>query len=509
MTSESLVSTGSSTNGVLNRWLCRVGALRRAATVALVALLALSGTFGASDSASASSDLSASGSTTPTTAPNSKPIVTFGIQPATSRGPDGRGYFGFSSTPGGRYTDHIAVTDYAYQPISLTLHPTDAVNTPEGDFALLPPNSSSPHFAPWIKLPPQDITLNVPARGTVIVPFDLAVPQSATPGDHIGGIIATLQSYVTSPSGQRIQLLQSVGTRIFIRVSGPLRPGFTIDGLTARYRGTANPIGSGRVQLTYVVHNTGNVALGGQQTVWVSGLFGSKTYAKTLPRVQLLLPGFSVRERVAFSSVFPELLMTGHVSISPLIIPGSQQPPSGPYRSTVRFWAVPWLLVIIAAVIILGIAGWLVMRRRRRRQPHVVAENPEPGGLPSNGKAADDVIEAEPLVTRAGEDLGHEVVAEPAVEDEIAPVAQGLAERGPVTAAGSAAPAEGEKGATLPRKRQSIAQSAGGSPPALKRAVDLKHLDDADRAKGAFRRPGSRSMSKAPGSSPPDPGDVA
>lgn len=398
--------------------------VRRLLAAFIVGTTVAFGSLAEVPSASGSPSLARAGSTT------TKPIVTFGIQPASSKGPDGRGYFDLGSTPGGQYTDRIAVTNYADQPITLTLHPTDAVNTPEGDFALLPPNASSVQFAPWIKIPSQNLTLNLGPRGTVVLPFQLQVPKSATPGDHVGGITATLQSFVISPSGQRVQLLQSVGTRIFVRVSGPLHPAFTIERLVARYKGTLNPVGSGRVTLTYIVHNTGNVALGGQQTVSVSGLFGSKNTAKKTPRIQLLLPGFSVGESVAFPGVFPEFVMTGHVSISPLVIPGSQQPPSGPYRGTVHFWAVPWILVLIV-VIVLGLLSWLILRRRRRRRPDPAGGEPGPGG-PSLGheKAAVDLLSdssepperREPAAVPAGTtSLQWELETEPARSEASAP----------------------------------------------------------------------------------------
>lgn len=308
-------------------------------------------------------------SSTSTAPPSNKNEVTFGIAPSNTSRPDGRGYFGFSATPGATLTDHLAISDYAYQPLTLQLYATDAVNTRDGSFALLPPNKPSPRFAGWISLPPSDRTITVPARGTVVIPFQLHVPTTATPGDHVGGVLATLQSMVTSPSGQRINLLQSVGTRIFVRVSGPLHPGLAVTSLKARYEGTTSPFGSGRVVLTYIVRNSGNVGLGGKQTVWVSGLFGSKTSARTVASVPLLLPGYSVRESVTLPSVIPELHMTGHVSISPLVIPGSQQPPSGPYKGVVSFWAVPWTLTAIAGTVMVMIVGLLVLRRRRRGRP--------------------------------------------------------------------------------------------------------------------------------------------
>ena len=304
--------------------------------------------------------------TPPTTSPAQKPIVTFGIQPSTAIAPDGRGYFSLGATPGGELSDHVAVTNYSTQPLTLTLHTTGAVNTPEGDFALLPPTTRS-NFAGWLQLPTAQSTLVLAARTTIIIPFKLVVPNTATPGDHAGGILVTLASSVISPSGQRLKLLQSSGVRMFVRVSGALHPKLSVIGLKAKYQGTANPVGKGKVTLTYSVRNDGNVGLGGQQTVWVSGFFGSKTYSTKLPRVQLLLPGFSVQQRVVIPGVFPELIMTGHVKISPLVIPGSIQPPSGPFFGTVHFWAIPWVLLAIVVVVIAFIA-YLLARRRLGHQ---------------------------------------------------------------------------------------------------------------------------------------------
>jgi hypothetical protein len=312
------------------------------------------------------------------TASKQKAVVTFGIAPANAKGPDGRGYFSFGATPGARISDRLAVTNYSGQTLSLTLHASDAANTAEGDFALLPPNSPAPVFGDWVGLPAGRVNLTIGPRATIVVPFQISVPSSADPGDHIGGILATLTSAVIGNSGQRLKLLESVGTRIFVRVSGPLHPGLTVAGLRIRYRGALNPIGKGTVSLIYTVKNTGNVGLGGRQTVWVSGLFGSKTYAKSVPDVQLLLPGYSITRTVSLPRVFPELSMKAHVLISPLVIPGSILPPSGPYRQDLSFWAIPWILLAIVAGILAGLAALILRRRRRRRNQNAALARPSP-----------------------------------------------------------------------------------------------------------------------------------
>ncbi len=102
--------------------------------------------------------------------------------------------------------------------------------------------------------------------------------------------------------------------------------------------------------------------------MYITGLFGTKKVAAHVAEVQLLLPGFSVKQKVQISGIFPEIRDTGHVSISPLVIPGSVQPASGPYKGTLTFWAVPWTLVAIIVLIIFLLVLWLIIRRRRRRR---------------------------------------------------------------------------------------------------------------------------------------------
>jgi hypothetical protein len=323
-------------------------------------------------------------STTTTTAPSGKSgQVTFGIQPASNGKPDGRGFFLYGAGVGSHLTDYVAIIDYSYQPLKLTLESSDIVNTTQGNLALQGQLSPLRDLGKWIQIPSAYKTVEVPARGYVIVPFTLVVPAGATPGDHAGGILATLASSVTSPSGQRLKLLQNVGVRMFARVSGPLNPRLSITNLKADYQDNLNPIGDGSVTVTYVVSNTGNVALGGRQNVWVTGLFGTKSRAKSPPNIPLLIPGSSLKERVVVPGVFPAFLEHAHVSIYPLIIPGTTLPPTKSFSAQTSFFAIPWILVAIVAAFVLVVIGWIWRRRRRRRR----LESPSEPATPDDGSS--------------------------------------------------------------------------------------------------------------------------
>ena len=360
--------------------------------------------FAAATTAVGAAPDAALAASSPTTTVSTKPVVTFGIQPASDQAPDSRSYFDFNATEGGLIRDHVAVINYSLQTITLQIHPTDAANTAEGNFALLPPNSPDPLLGSWLTMPAFDANVTLPPRGTAIIPYSIKVPANAIPGDHIGGILATLQSSINSKSGQKIKLLQSVGTRIFVRVSGPIHPGFKISDLKINYHGTADPIGDGEAVLSYRVSNTGNVALGGNQTVSVTGLFGGRTYARNLTPIGLLLPGSVLGVRVVLPKFFPEIQMTAHVSISPLVIPGSVEPPSGPFKQDITFWAIPWTLIAIVAGVLLVLAALIFYRRRRRRHPA--------GGPEGSGSGPDSGVINEPASNQTGGAALHPVMAE-------------------------------------------------------------------------------------------------
>ena len=319
-------------------------------------------------SASAQTALS-SGKPAGKTVSGKRNVVTFGTQTASATKPDNRGIYLFGATPGGRILNHVAVINYSDQTASFLIRGTDAVNTPQGGFAALPINERSHDLGAWIALPTSDLTVTLRPRTTLIVPFLIEVPKDATPGDHIGVITATLVSSVISKSGQRLHLLQTIGSRIFLRVSGPLHPSLKVTGLAVHNQGTLDPIGTDKAKITYTVSNTGNIALGGLPTVSVSGLLGGRSSATHLPKIQLLLPGFSVKESVAINGIFPEVRDTANVSVRPLYIVGSIAAPSGPFKASKSFWAIPWTLLAIIVLILLLVFGWFFQRRRGRRRP--------------------------------------------------------------------------------------------------------------------------------------------
>jgi hypothetical protein len=296
--------------------------------------------------------------------------VTFGIEPASARGADGRPNFSFGVTPGAVLHDHVAVLNYSSIPLSLQLYATDAVETSGGGFGLLPATTRPVGAGSWIRLPRRFSTVRVPAQsatgpGQIVVPFVVKVPDKAAPGDHVGGVVASLRSVGTANS-QRVILVQRIGTRVFILVSGKLVPRLTLTGVSTTYDGTLNPVGQGKVKVSYLVSNTGNVDLSLNQSISASGLFGDKRQI-ALPAIGLLIPGGSVHESVVIPGVWPQFLVHSTVSARPsaVAVAVSRVPSLAPVKSTSSVWAIPWAQLGILLLLILA-AGYLVYRSRAR-----------------------------------------------------------------------------------------------------------------------------------------------
>jgi hypothetical protein len=293
--------------------------------------------------------------------------ATFGVGPANAKGLDGRPSFTYTANPGASLTDSVALVNLSNAPLTLGIHVTDVVAGNNGA-ADLPTTAETPTATgTWFTLSPpnHDPNVAVPARSSVVIPFTVAVPKEAAPGDHSAGIVASIIGDARSANGDVVHLDQRVATRAFLRVSGDLAPKLSVEDLHASYDGTWNPVGRGGVTLSYTVHNTGNVRLGAKQGADFRGLFGATATAAGLPDIPVLLPGGSVTETARIDGVWPQIIGTASVHLTPAAAPGDVDPQLPVVYESVRAWTIPWAL--LALLVVLAAGAWWLRRQRRRR----------------------------------------------------------------------------------------------------------------------------------------------
>ena len=84
------------------------------------------------------------------------------------------------------------------------------------------------------------------------MPITITIPEGAAPGDHVGANLASNAAVSTGGDGQTITLDHRTGTRLYLRVNGPLVPELVVADVQTSYSPALNPLG-GTAEVTYTV----------------------------------------------------------------------------------------------------------------------------------------------------------------------------------------------------------------------------------------------------------------
>jgi hypothetical protein len=298
-------------------------------------------------------------------APGDDGTRVWSARPADSGGrPDRRTHYTLQAAPKDTVNEQVLVTNSSKVAATFRIYATDAFNTPDGAYDLLAEEKKPVDVGAWVSFPAPTVT--IPAGASVPVPFRIAVPAGATPGDHAGGVV------VSVTSGTEVKLDTRVAVRLYLRIAGFLRPTLAVQGVQATYRGVGNPFGKGGVDVTYTVVNTGNIRLRGHPKASASSSWFGTAYGRvTPPDLPELLPGQRATFHAQLDGVFPAGPVDVKVELQPF--PDPEQPVGqkiAAASATATIWALSWRLVLLIVVVLLLIAGvvaYLLVRRARTR----------------------------------------------------------------------------------------------------------------------------------------------
>jgi hypothetical protein len=319
--------------------------IRRAIVVALLGCAALLGTIVGDPSAARADD-------------------TIGIsgQPAGGDGkPDGRTRFSYTADPGQQIADQYLVQNTGTVAQSFTVLATDAFNDDAGEFGLLDTAAEPVDVGTWVHFEggANRLQFDLQPGESRVIPFTVDVPAQAGPGDHPGGIVAS----VLTP-GEQVNLDRRLGTRLYLRVSGDIQAALTISSVDSQYVGDWwNPF-DGAVRVLYTVQNTGNVALASNVTLGVRTWFSAAASGKQGDGAPELLPGFTR----TFETEVPGVASWGYlnpwVTLNPFVEgdDAKRLPVAQVSRDTVLI-APPWPVVVLAGVVLL----YVLFSKMRRR----------------------------------------------------------------------------------------------------------------------------------------------
>jgi hypothetical protein len=304
----------------------RTATIPRALLRAVALLLAMLGVVGVGVGPAAADD---DAPWTVTTASNS-----FGSE---------RQNYRYTVNPGGEVDDAVVVANHGTAPLVLAVYGADGFTTGSGRLDLVTKDAKSTGVGAWVR--PSRPSVTIQPGKSVEVPFTLTVPDNATPGDHMGGIITS----VTRADQAGTDVERRLAIRIRLRVGGELQPKLSVEGLHVDYSGVANPFAKGDATLTYTIHNTGNAILAARQAASLSGPFGRfRVAAARIDDSPELLPGDRRKVSVPVHDVTPALRLSGTVNLTPLITDASGSIASlDTVDTTTHGWAIPWILFLI------------------------------------------------------------------------------------------------------------------------------------------------------------------
>ncbi|MFH8466192.1 WxL protein peptidoglycan domain-containing protein [Streptomyces sp. NPDC017991] len=289
--------------------------------------------------------------------------VTWTVRTAANGYGDDRSSFSYGVNPGSQVKDAMVVANHSKNTLTLALYAADGYTTEKGQLDLLTREKKSLGIGAWVRAGKESVRI-APGR-TAEIPFTVAVPRNATPGDYVGGILTSLKQ---SDDTEGIAVDRRLGIRIELRVSGALKPTLAVEDLHVDHHGTANPFGQGDATVTYTLHNTGNALLSGTQKVTLTGPFGTlETHAGTIAAAPELLPGESWKVTVPVHDVTPALRLTARATVTPALTDAAGSTTSlKPVEATTTGWAIPWTLILLIAVLPAATTAAYLLRRRNR-----------------------------------------------------------------------------------------------------------------------------------------------
>jgi hypothetical protein len=336
---------------------------RRTSFLAAVAAasLALFGAAGVAPAVAADES-----SPAPTAASGDANDVTWGVRTADGAQGSARQNYDLTIAPGDTTDDAIVISNYDTNPLELEVYAADGFTNSTGQLDVAPRSDAPVTVGAWVTLSASHVT--VPAGEAVAVPFSVAVPADATPGDYAGGVLTSL----TRPdASQGITVDRRLGIRMHLRVAGDLAPAMTIDDLRVDYAGTLNPFGAGVATVTYTLRNSGNVRLSAEQGIHLAGPLGVLgADAPNLASAPEVLPGETWQVSQQVEGVLPLFALFATATITPRIaaelVTAGTSPELDDVTADAVAPAVPWALIVL--VLVVAAIMVVVVRSARRRR---------------------------------------------------------------------------------------------------------------------------------------------
>ncbi len=128
-----------------------------------------------------------------------------------------RNSFSYSINPGNELSDSIVITNRGTEPLDLGIYAADGFTNEDGQLDLNEAGATPTGIGAWVH--GESDQLHIDPGTSVDYPFTVSVPDNATPGDYVGGVLTSLTS---SADTSQFDTDRRLGIKIALRVSGDL-----------------------------------------------------------------------------------------------------------------------------------------------------------------------------------------------------------------------------------------------------------------------------------------------
>jgi len=324
--------------------------------------------------------------------------ASFGLRPVTydPTDPVTKSYFVFDAQLGAVVQSQVLVTNEGTAAGTVRLYPVDATTGQTGGIVYRTDQDPRQDIGAWLTLDTQELTLD-PGESRAVA-FTLAIPPSAPPGQHVGGLVAEDETILSSSSGGAVRLNVKSLSIVAVQVN---LPGPALDRLDVTSIRADVLAGSQRILIglsdsgTTMLKPTGALDLLDAQGQTVRHL--PLALDTLLPRTQIeypavvpgapLAPGaYTARLSLTYGTAQQTLAYTAQMTISQdqASAPASDSHTAGAPTATPGH-AVPTATLVLLALtgllalgIILTVALLLIFGRRARRDHPRPAHAPRP-----------------------------------------------------------------------------------------------------------------------------------
>lgn len=252
-----------------------------------------------------------------------------------------------SVTPGGETIQPITVVNKLGRPAKFTVSVQAFEGSRDPAQTVVFTEDSSPWAASrWVTPELQEFTLEHGQRMTFNI--SLRPPADLPPGGRYGAVLIDSQSS-DADSGTQVKLITRVGALLLVRVAGPVDERGRLTEFSA-----PRVLSSGPVDFKLAFENEGNIHQQPYGRIEVRNVFG--TLVGTVPVEPWYVLPQAIRETTAR---WDRTWLWGPYSATAEVSHGRDT--VGHAQATVRFWVLPWRLMLI---VLLGVVAlWLVWKK--------------------------------------------------------------------------------------------------------------------------------------------------